>query len=228
MKASDKRKFPRVQIANEKGELQKIMGVTVRWADGASSDVLDMSYSGAALSRPPGLKAAAGDTVSLDFQIDQQARTQISAQVVRVGEHVVAIHFQAISAAARVALEDFLRERLLGLSLRLINPHYYDAKEDFTYWFHGPNETNIFLWMKKKALGRAMVELGGQVLVYENEQFSEGEMIGEGDDKAARMTSHQIKKMTPLMYAVLELIAHVQDGGELLDRLIHALQHQAK
>lgn len=223
MSQIEKRKFPRIAVKTTHPDVPHLGGVSALWPGGEVSDVLDMSYTGAALSRPAKSAVAEQDRVRLEFRVQGTETVPIEAEIVRSGEHVVGVRFCELSTEARLCFEKFLKEKLLGLSLRLVNPHYYGSKLDFTYWFHGPNETNIFLWVEKKALKKAMIELGSEVLLFEDNTFSEGESSSEHGARSAKMLRSNVQGGSALMKKVFELAAQVQEGRELLEPLLRKL-----
>ena len=223
----DKRKFPRVDFKKFKPDVQKIIGAAVLWPSGETSPVFDLSHTGAALSSPKEQKLKVGDILKITFEIQGKKQADVSCKIVRVGEHVVGVQFAEMNTQARMSFEKFLQSKLMGLNVRLVNPHFYGAKEDFTFWFHGPNDFNVFLWKKGKGLGRVLVELGADLLLFENNEFSQGVKSNEPSDTDGRWVQKNIPGMNMLMQQTLEILTQVQESKELLEPFIEVLTQRA-
>lgn len=133
--------------------------------------VFDMSYSGAAISQP---KSKAVDTTSesltlhLKTTVDQAT---VPATIIRVGEDVIALSFDKISVDARIIIDRLVTDRIVGLNMQKIDPKYYSQNVDFTHWFHGPRDTNLYLWEEKGQLTRAQLELDSCSLIFSEDGF---------------------------------------------------------
>jgi hypothetical protein len=224
----DKRRFPRVDFRKIHPNMQQILGATAQWASGEQTAVFDLSHTGAAVGVPKNNPVSPGEQVALQFHIEKAESASAQCHIVRVGEHVVGVQFTSMDTASRLKFEKFLQSKLMGLSVRLVNPHFYGAKEDFTYWFHGPQDFNVFIWEQKHKVLRALVELGRELLHFENGQFSEGQKTNDPSDTEGEWTRKNITEMTPLMRKTLEILSQVQESKELLEPLIHVLVQRAK
>ena len=147
------------------------------------SVVFDMSYSGAALGQPEGKKVeAVGESLKLRLVTDSE-EAEVDALIIRATEKVIACEFSDISSTARVIIDRLVTDRIIGLNMQLIDPTHYSPQSDFTHWFHGPKETNLFLWEENGKLLRAQFDLNQSVLIYEEESFFfENKDINRGTD----------------------------------------------
>ncbi len=171
----DRRKYQRVLVEPSSKTL------VVEVVDHGSTLVFDMSYEGAAFAQPGKKKITDVDkeiTLHLKTEIDE---AKIKATPVRVSEEVVAVTFREISVPARVIIDRVVTDRIIGLNMTLIDPKHYAGKTDFSYWFHGPKETNLYLWFDDNQLSRAQMETAEAMLVFEdNEVFFENKALQEG------------------------------------------------
>lgn len=255
MCGTDRRKSARVQIH----PLGAHPEIAVRWPTGEAMQVIDLSHSGAAL-KPTGAielraprrtrnQASNQTTNQTKNEAGQSALTEIEtlwsfpgqapvvfvAQVIRL-DPTVALRFVRVSPAARLALANYLKEKLLGLSLKLVNPHYYGPDQKFSYWFQGPGETNVYLWHYKQYLFSARIELLGHVLEYRKTEEPAGEELWAGElrlgengsqEKLERLSrSDSADRSWERLTEALQLLEQVQDSRELLNELIEALKFQ--
>jgi hypothetical protein len=199
-------------------------------------DVYDLSYSGAALVRTPRVDPLQGDHISVDVHLSGQPEFSVTGEVVRVTEKIVAITFGPMATEARTALERFLHAKMIGLHVRPIDPKYFARPGSATHWFHGPNNTNIFLWYEHTKLVRASVEVGSDFLNWQNGQFTEGQssqfLDYENDDYARPLLEAEpiasAIGLTPVMERILQVLSQVVDPEKVLEPLINALLAQQK
>ncbi len=171
----DRRKYQRVLVEPS----SKILQVTV--VDHGPTLVFDMSYEGAAFAQPKEKKIAEVDQpLKLHLKTDVDEAT-IAAKAVRVSEEVVAVTFKEIGVAARVIIDRVVTDRIVGLNMSLIDPKHYSEQADFSFWFHGPKDTNLYLWMEGENLIKSQFDMAGatmimdeEMVLFENKKMEEG------------------------------------------------------
>ena len=139
--------------------------------DYGSTLVFDMSYEGAAFAQPKEKKIDNIDdkiTLHLKTEIDE---AKIPATAIRVSDEVVAVQFDSIDVAARVIIDRVVTDRIVGLNMNLIDPKHYSAKADFNFWFHGPKDTNLYLWGEGDQLIKAQMETSDSAMVFEDDML---------------------------------------------------------
>ena len=75
-------------------------------------------------------------------------------------------NFKKISVPARIIIDRVVTDRIIGLNMSLIDPKHYSEKSDYSFWFHGPKDTNLYLWMPGQVLQKAQLEMADAALVY--------------------------------------------------------------
>lgn len=171
----DRRKYQRVLVEPS----SKILTVDVE--NHGPTLVFDMSYEGAAFAQPKKKKINDVDemvTLNLVTEID---KAQIVARTVRVNDEVVAVQFQNINVPARIIIDRVVTDRIVGLNMALIDPKHYSSKADFSFWFHGPKETNLYLWTEQGKLTQAHMEMANGMLIFEDDMITiENKALTEG------------------------------------------------
>jgi len=161
----DRRKYQRVLVE----PLSE--GLITEIVDYGRTLLFDMSYEGAAIAQPKEKKlndVGEAFVLHLKTAVDE---AHLKAQVIRVNEEIVAIKFVEIDVAARIIIDRVVTDRIIGLNMSLISPKHYNANADFNEWYHGPKETNLYLWLQGGALVRAQIDLASASLVYEMDSF---------------------------------------------------------
>ncbi len=161
----DRRKYQRVLVEPS----SKVLSVNL--VGFGKTLVFDMSYEGAAFAQPKEKKVNEVDQpVVLHLQTDIDEAT-IDATSVRVNDEVVAVEFQNISVEARIIIDRVVTDRIVGLNMALIDPKHYSGKADFSFWFHGPKDTNLYLWMLGDNLVKAQMELADATMAFEDDML---------------------------------------------------------
>jgi hypothetical protein len=60
-----------------------------------------------------------------------------------------------------------------------VDPSLFQQTQNFQYWFHGPNDTNVFVWVNGERIKKAIVELNHQILTWDQGELSQGKTRGD-------------------------------------------------
>lgn len=161
----DRRKYQRVLVEPS----SKILTVTV--VGYGPTLVFDMSYEGAAFAQPKQKKISSVDeTMSLHLKTEVDEAT-IPARAVRVNDEVVAVQFASIDVNARIIIDRVVTDRIIGFNMSLIDPKHYGVQSDFSLWFHGPKDTNLYLWQQGGKLLKAHMEMANAAMIFEDDMI---------------------------------------------------------
>lgn len=234
LKSENQRRYPRVFLDKSLGDFKELLGVQVRWPHDDVGGVLDISYIGAALSRPAGIKISLtpNEMIPLEFLFGNHS-VKINAYFVREMGHVLGVHFPELSVKAHVEIENFLKDKIVGLHTRYIEPRFYSANQDFSHWYHGPNDTNIFIWEDHEKISKATVELGQKILFYENESFHTAKitqwMEDPNDDYAYYIRyideKESVAGQTTFFEKIVSVLTQIQDNRNPIERLLNVLKN---
>lgn len=167
--SQEKRRFPRVSV-DHLGDSKVIQGTEVlRVGEHAGNfSVIDISYNSLALR---GVSQSIPTDGPVELMLDiLSEKFDLKGQVVRQTEDFIAFTIDEMVAAPRLALEKFLKDKIVGLATYQISPKFYSKNEDFDLWFHGPKDTNLYLWQKGE-LSQMVMELDPFLLVYRDGEF---------------------------------------------------------
>jgi hypothetical protein len=173
-KQSDGRRYPRVFLTKGVLDFDRIVGLDVKWPGGFVTGVLDISYIGAAIVKTSKItqKFPKGEIIEFLFSFANGATDiPFDGEVIREDDKAIAVHFPELSLQARKALDGFLKQKLVGLNTKLVDTKYYTKEQGFQYWFHGPNQTNVFVWGDLNHIQKATFELNNEVMTFEKGKF---------------------------------------------------------
>lgn len=234
---SNNRRYPRIFLTKGIQEFDRINGIEVKWPEGIITGVLDISYIGAALIKSSKLtqKYVKGDIVELLFSFaGDMTEIPFDAEVIREDEKTLAVYFPELSLQARKALDIFLKQKLIGLNTKLVDPKYYIKEQGFNYWFHGPNQTNIFIWGNANQIQKASIEMNYEVITFEDGKFyhSESKKYLEvpTEDYAYRV-NNPLDKTAASKNAVqdaISLLSQIVDTSGIIKKLSQVMTEKSK
>jgi hypothetical protein len=168
----NRRRFPRINIRQDLEKAKALVGAEVKWPNSEVSPIFDISYLGAAVALPRGLKLEAKQEMELELRLGDLEKVELVARVVWLNNKIVGVEFQQLDHKARVSVDEFLEDKIVGAHMIAVSPQYFAEHVDFQKWFHGPNNTNVFLWMpSNQSVKRAMVSFDGQAMIFEDGEF---------------------------------------------------------
>ncbi|MCC7405280.1 MAG: PilZ domain-containing protein [Bdellovibrionales bacterium] len=236
----ERRQCPRLYFDFQQGSLREILGARILWPNESTTEVFDMSYSGAALRVPKKAALKAGEIHHLHIQLGDQPAVPVDAEIIWVREQMTGVRWTKVTPETRSAFGRFLVDKLVGASLTPIHPQFFSEAMTFDYWFHGPKDTNLYLWMERDERGqatqrveRAVVEIDDQTLVYEYGSLSCGKRspewdlqrdYGGVDELGADWAS--VSRGSPLVLRTMNLLSHVGEVKAPLQALVEELSSQ--
>jgi len=228
----NRRRFPRVNLQNQMDQAKIIVGAKVDWLDQCESEVFDISYKGVAVNRPQGLSLRAGDTTDLKLILGKLEPCTLKAKVVWFNDHVVGLEFLDIDHVTRMIIDEFLEDKIIGAHMVPVSPQYFSEQVDFQYWYHGPNNTNVFLWESgDNQLTRAMVSFDDQAMIFEEGAFHRAGSEMDWDVQASYSTETLpsqenedllviLEKDSPLVQRSIEILTQLKDQSKSINNLL--------
>lgn len=203
-KQDERRKHHRVQVESLGSSLS---GLEVQLAGVGPVELFDISYGGAAFSQPSHVKLSmTGETVSLDFSVNGQKAQTLTGKVVRLTGNHFAVEFMDATHSTKIFVDKLISNRMVGLNMNLVDPQFYRGTEGFSYWFHGPKSTNLFIWEEEGQLSKASLDLQDVALHWSEGQFQidnkmnrsiqgkmHGAVLGEGVFRQASEILSQVR-----------------------------------
>ncbi|MEQ1877232.1 MAG: PilZ domain-containing protein [Bdellovibrionia bacterium] len=232
----ERRRYPRIFVQGADG-FGSLVGATAIWPGGEKTEVLDLSYTGAAIAKVSGANLEKGSTVNLSFQFAGQTQAAaVEAKIIRADGKLAACQIESLSPQARLAFENFLNDNLLGLNLRPVSASHFSVGQDFDHWLHGPKDTNVFIWGKGDAVEKAIVEIDNQILVWNKGKLAQGrsraDLISAIEDYYSPVLYESVRAGTDidrqLLSRVVKILSQAQDKLPPVKVLLTRLQEQLK
>jgi len=227
MEESDpRRRFPRIFLVGMH-DLRELTGAKVEWENGQRTYVLDMSYSGLAAVRPAGIEFEKDKQLNIKIIFAGLEPQIMQIRLVRETEKIFGAKFVNLTKENIKIMDQFLSDKLLGRNLRVVNPKFYHVKHDFDLWLHGPNNTNLYVWMSENKIKKSVFEMGGAALVYDSNNFILQKidyLIEEDDYVIFPQKMADIKNLNDFINRALKVLSQVEDAPAAVWTLIDLLK----
>lgn len=231
----DRRKFPRLLLAHPDGYYMRLEGLMFLWPKGGKSQVLDLSYSGMAISSQGYLDAVKlGDYIEAHLLLpgEDQFQVPISVRVVRKTAQVLGFRIDSTNPEGRIKIDQVMKDLIVSSNLRKLSPHLLHSSLQCDVWFHGPFDTNLFLWKSGSRFSKAYIEYDNSVLVYEGESFRVARSASTADEAHGYGGPFLIKNFTEQKLSLGQgwidrlqrLLVRVAEGGEDTQMVFDLLQ----
>lgn len=235
-----KRRYPRIVIPNEKSDLHTIIGINAQIPSGEKVPVLDLSYAGAAILKPATEEETVGSSLPLQFYVEGHLLKPVNAEIVRTSDTAVGVRFGQMSPETRLDFDKIMSDKMLGLNTHRVRTdllNLRDRKHNLTHWYHGPKDTNIFIWIKnERNIEKFIIEIDYQMIDYdkgdmtftqtlpETEFFRDG-YSGYGEIKTS---SNVAFSQTELIKRSVNVLTHIPKRGVVIDNVLDILLSRIK
>jgi hypothetical protein len=236
--ATDKRRHPRINIQNEFERAQALKGAALKFEGSENSlRVFDMSVSGLACENDNSIEV--GKIVKAQIILGDLEPQQIELKAIWASEKVMGLRFEHCEANVKLAIGDFLQDRIVGQHMISVDPKYFAEHVDFQAWYHGPNNTNVFVWRNEAAdeVAKVMVAFEGQSLIFERGEFRAGggqinwqeQATYSAETLPGGETSEEdlpvlLDKDSPLVKRSIELLSQVSFDQDSIQKLIRQME----
>jgi PilZ domain len=229
--SNPRRSFPRIFLAGIH-DLREITGARVEWETAQRTDILDMSYSGMAVNRPSGIEFEKGRVIRAKILFAGQTGQEMEFELVRESEKIFGVHFVNLTKENVDAMDAFLSDKILGRSVRAVSPKFFNANHDFDQWLHGPNNTNIYIWMNDHTIRKAVLELAGSALLYENGKFSHQKLLMRPEDAEYVVFplahAKEVKDLKEFLFRSLKILSQIEEAPAQVFTLIDIIKAEAE
>ena len=104
--------------------------------------------------------------------------------------------------------------------MALIDPKHYSTKADFSFWWHGPKDTNLYLWGEKGQLVKVHMEMADAAMVFEDDMIL---FENKHTMKGASILNNQ-----QIGLKVLAIIQQIEDDNDLLKKFLEMVRDHVK
>ncbi|MBX3021333.1 MAG: PilZ domain-containing protein [Bdellovibrionales bacterium] len=171
MNFREQRRYPRALLKPALAEVIAVLGAQVTWPNDEASDVLDLSYKGAAVRRPGMFPVAVQNQMPVQVKLGIDKPFEVFARVAWSNLEWVGLEFNEVPAEGHQAMTDFLDAKLLGAAMRPVEKVLFSASSSFTSWYQGPGGVHVFVWMNSNRLiDRINVDFGTESVFFERGQ----------------------------------------------------------
>lgn len=229
----NRRRHERVSVPLGWGDADSVLGAQLSWPNHEVSQIFDLSYQGVAVAKPSLFEGKANEEIMVTFKLGDNEEFSATLMVMWISENAVGGELLNLTLAMREKIDDFLEDRLLGLHLRPVNKKYFAQKSDFSHWYHGPKDTNVFIWQERSGqISKAEIELDGRVLIYSDgellsgggQEYSLTDAIGSGSRVEQDLDlSVNLGRDAPIVRRVMNILSQIEEQKGPLKDLIAAL-----
>ncbi|MEZ4871670.1 MAG: PilZ domain-containing protein [Bdellovibrionales bacterium] len=146
------RKYTRISTHVAHDLAQSFMDVGLEWGNGEKTKIVDLSYRGAAAEVPEHVSLQACQSYPVHIQFSNQDVCEAQVEVMWIKNGLVGLYFEDMDAKAHLLFEKYLKDKLVGAHLRKIEPKYYSHQLTCTYWYQGPSDLQVYLWLNDSKL----------------------------------------------------------------------------
>jgi hypothetical protein len=164
-----KRKFPRLFLAIKSADLVPLPDVFLVWPDRTQSVVLDLSESGILVSSTGILgQTKLGQHLDVRLRVGGADPKSLQVKVMRLTAGCVLLSLDALTIAARLKLEQDVRENLILSSWRALPTNHLHPSFHASTWWHSAFDSNIWVWRDSAGvLQKMIVEFESVAFVYD-------------------------------------------------------------
>lgn len=164
------KKFPRLFLAHSDDVFQALPGVQMLLPSRQLSPVFDLSYAGIAISSSglvgilkPGHYFPA--TLKLEGHKEPVA---LKLRVVKVTAKLIGFVFDTMATEGRLKLDQVIKDQLVVKNMRVLSSGHLQPALQADVWYHGPFDTNVFIWTKKDGPGieKIILEYDNLIWIY--------------------------------------------------------------
>jgi hypothetical protein len=159
----EQRRFPRIQVSPKLAALAGDLQAQVAWPNHEVSEVADLGYKGVAVRKPGLYPVNAQSSADVEVTLGGWPSFRARVRIAWCNMDWVGLEFTEIPAAGHSALAGYLDAKLVGSMMRPVERALISPLTDFQYWYQGPAQTHVYVWMSGSAVERVRVDMDGQV-----------------------------------------------------------------
>lgn len=173
-------RYPRVFLNSVLRELSPLSGCSVIWPSGFESGIFDFGRTSVSVYFPMRLNLHffKGDLVKLGFRLGTMDPFFVETRVVRAETRLLTVELLRPSPSQLKSIEQFLDDAYIASHFAQVPAEHFAPEQTFQHWYHGPFDTNLYVWKDQDVLIRLVLELRRRIFVWD----PQGWMIGESRD----------------------------------------------
>jgi hypothetical protein len=200
----EQRRFPRVQFSKTLAGLSPDLQAQISWPNHEISEIVDLSYKGMAVRRPGLYPVNVQQKAEIEVALGHLPAFRTSARIAWCNLDWVGLEFASLPADGHLALRDFLDAKLVGTMMKPVERMLVHDGESFQYWYQGPGQTHVYVWMSAGRVERVNVDMDGKIC-----EFARGQprlRLKAADRRALLVLSQMDKEGLPMEEFVRSLL----------------------
>jgi hypothetical protein len=179
-------RHPRVFLTSVLRELKPLESCRTVWPSGFESDVFDFGRSSVSVYFPMrlNLQFFKGDVIKLGFRFGNNETFYSDTRVVRAETRLLSVELLRVSPSQYKMIDQFLSNTFIAKHMQEVHQQNFAPEQTFNKWFHGPLDTNLYLWTDGTTATRLCLELRDRIYVWD----AHGWMIGSSRDTLSYST----------------------------------------
>lgn len=157
------RRFPRVHVSKTLAGLVPDLQAQITWPNHETSEIVDLSYKGMAVRRPGIYALGAQQKVQVEVGLGRLPTFMTSARIAWCNVEWVGLEFFTLPADGHFSMREYLDAKLVGTAMKPVESALVNGRENFKYWFQGPGQTHVYIWVSGAAVERVSVDMDGKV-----------------------------------------------------------------
>lgn len=219
----ERRKFPRINSIKYAELMLSLKEINVKIKGHENIPVYDISYKGIALGKIPE-NFNKDEFIFIDLNIADFSPIKVNSKFIWQNDKLIGFEFIDYDSETFNILDKFFKDKLSGKFTKLINKKYLNEEDNLTYWFHGPNDTNIYLWEERSDkifFSKVIVEIWDRVLTIDKEQNITLGLRSLNDKDVVESLNSIDKKFID---RIIDFLTQIEDGEDILKPLIDILK----
>jgi hypothetical protein len=98
----------------------------------------------------------------------------VALRVIRKTPSIIGLRIDSTSVDGRIKIDQALKDQIVESSMRSLSTQFLPQELQASSWFHGPFDTNIFIWNFEENISKLFIEYDNSILQFENGQFIVG------------------------------------------------------
>jgi hypothetical protein len=218
-KELSQKRLPRLLLVQEKQKnTEPLRGLALIWPDRSESMIFDISFAGLSVSSANLMgKLKLGEFIEPRIRISGMPETlKLKLKVVSQSAQNLGLAFDATTVEGKLTLEQGLKDLIILEHFRKMNFEPHPFAQGLRTWFHGPFDTNIFIYEESSPYNMA-VECDHVIALYGANEWIYRKSIAAIEESKSYFG--------PLFQAIP---GNVSPGASWLSRLVRWLeQHPA-
>lgn len=169
------KRYPRVFITSRMKESEFLKNAQVVWPSGFASQIYDFGRTCITVYFPMRLnmQLSKGEFIKLGFRLGAHELTS-DCRVVRSETRLLVVEPMRLAVSQAAKVDAFFNPQYIAEHLYEVPSKDFAPEQTFQKWYHGPMDTNLYVWQDIDGIKRVSLELKDKVYCWTVEGFFSG------------------------------------------------------